>query len=221
MNKKFYLVLDIETSQKGNPFNIAYAIMDKKGNIIESNDFIISEFRKEGLFSGDGAFSPEKTAQKLSILRARYRAGKISLLSLNELQTLLDRIFSDYNAVLTAYNLNFDRGVLRKQGIVYAGESFCLWQLSLATICKNPRFLRGVIAARELTPKGMIRTNAEIVARYATNNPTLVELHLAFDDVIDECRILHYILRQKKRMIFEPYNWRDWTIERAARLAYS
>lgn len=221
MSKKYYLVIDIETSQEGNPFNLAYAVMDKKGSIIESNDFIIAEYRKDGLFSGDGVFSPEKTAQKLAILRARYKAGKISLLSLNDLQGLLDRLFNQYGAVLTAYNLQFDKGVLSKQGIVWAGKSFCLWQLSLATICKNPRFLRSVIAAREVTPKGMVRTNAEVVARYATNNPALVELHLALDDVIDECRILHYILRQKKRLAFESYNWRNWTIERAARLAYS
>jgi hypothetical protein len=219
--KRYYLILDIETTQRGDPFNIAFAVMDKKGQIIESNDFIIDEFKRDGLFSGDGAFSPEKTAQKLAILRQRYKQGLISLIDLKSLQALFDRLFNDYQATLTAYNLNFDSGVLGKHRIAYNGPSFCLWELSLGMLCHKPRFLRQVIASRELTPRGMVKTNAEVVARYACNDPKLVELHLAYDDVLDEAKILAYILRQKKRLEFKRYNWREWTIDRAARIAYS
>ena len=43
-NKKFYMVLDTETTTTARaPFDIAYTIIDRKGNIVEQKNYLVAD----------------------------------------------------------------------------------------------------------------------------------------------------------------------------------
>ena len=76
--------------------------------------------------------------------------------------------------------------------------------MSCLTLCKQKTFLMDC----EYTAKGNIKTNAEKVFQYITQNFDFIENHTALDDSIIESQILARIFKSTSKLckqIFMPY----------------
>jgi len=118
--------------------------------------------------------------------------------------------------VFSAFNLKFDMGALgRTQEFIKSGgkvldyrpDLLCLWQFSCETVCRSPLYhetaQRLGVENGWITEAGNVRTNAEKVYAYLTQQPDFVESHTALEDAQIETEILQRLLAKKKRI---PYN---------------
>jgi hypothetical protein len=121
--------------------------------------------------------------------------------------------------VFAAYNLGFDmRAIASTNAYLETGEKvlpyrpdlLCLWEFACTTVC-NTSLYHSV--AREqgnatgwITDAGNVRTNAEKVYAFLTQQFDFIEKHTALDDAQIETEILQRLLAKKKTI---PYNVLD------------
>lgn len=225
--KKYYLLVDTETSNNGGyVIDYAHVLVDKSGTIIQTYNCLISDYIKLGLFtSKSGEFTSQKNAEKMKFYRREYKAGRLDFISKKELDTILDKLLSEYdNITFVAYNATFDLSALKKSGFNQFDNLpiLCLWQASLKLIVTKPSYARFCLINRFFSEKIICRSNAETIFAWLTENPDFIEKHTALSDCLDvELPIFRYILRQKKKMDYKPFNWRELVVNNTAKLAYS
>ena len=217
------MVLDTETCDlQGNVYDVGYTIADKKGNIKTSYNMLVEEVFTDAS-KMMGAFYAKKLFTHYAPMLDR---GEISIAPW---QTIVEQMRSDIEKydvnVMAAYNLGFDRRVMRQTHKKFGdGNPICptglnqldLWQFACETKLSQKRYAK--IAKREgwVSPKGNIKTGAEFAYRFVSGEYGFIEDHTALSDAVIETAIMAECFKQKKRIPWGIVNAAPWRLVNAA-----
>ncbi len=214
MRSNIYGVFDTETIGLKEKFtyDLGLVIIGKRGAPLFKKRWIIAEVMNipnitKKAFYGEKIATSNiyKYSKSVSFAQARF-----------EFRELLDRF--DVN-MLTAYNLNFDKGALTDT-LEFTGLNgkflhkaisyFDLWNACCNSFFKQKQYQNMAIEHDWISPAGNFRTNAEVAYRFITKNPSFVEEHTALEDAVIEAEILQEVLRQKKKREINSIIWHPW-----------
>lgn len=228
MAKDYFITIDSETTNDNLVADFAAVVTDRKGNIHTQCAVLVggifTDQENHPLFYDWGDAGTFWTRQNLPKRYAAYNAmlesGARMIASPAAINRWLDRAATTYNPILTAYNLAFDLGKCANTGIdlTMFPRSFCMWHAAFTKWGNNKKFLQFVLNCHGFnnpTAKGNMtfKTNAEIMARFVTNNPELAdEPHTALEDIIFyELPILNALVKSTstKKLLSETiaYDW--------------
>lgn len=208
--KKVFVVLDVETITSARlVFDVAWHVCDSKGNILESYNALVKEvvdtpFIFELLRNDD--FMKDKCQMYIDALVMNNINIKYLYDISNDLQDIADK----YNAkpIVCAYNAKFDYDVLNNNMQVYEGMDFFeeskndivdIMTMALATICNTNKYVRWCNLNGFVTPKGNVKTSAETVYAYISQNRDFVEAHHALADCDIEKEIFFKARKYRKK----------------------
>ena len=231
MPKKYFIIVDTETTQTNKVADLGLVVCDKQGNVEYSAGFLVSGVydkpEKHPLFYTRDA-SP---LWGMAALPSRYRAynemlqnGQRTLATIPAINATLAQVMAKYRPTLTAYNLAFDLDKCTRTGIdlkIFQSQ-FCLWHASAAKWAATREFRAFVLNSGAFNPptaKGNLsyKSDAEIMARFVTCNPQMPdEPHTALEDaLLYELPILTRLVKASKvkdYMNARPYNWRHYQV---------
>ena len=227
--KKFFLIIDTETTQTDQVADCGIVVTDKQGNIHYEGGFMVAETycdaENHPLFHIFGDANDVFSAASLPARRARYDAmiadGRRMVASVAAINSLLAKINARYNPVLTAYNLNFDLGKCANTGIdlTHFDKRFCLWYAAAAKWGRNKDFLRfvlehGYLGNRTKTGHVGVQTKADVMAKFLLGPELPDEPHTALEDARDyERPILAALVKNtpvSEYMNPTPYSYRNF-----------
>jgi hypothetical protein len=211
MKKHYFLVLDVETANSTEDalvYDVGYAICDRKGNIYEADSFIVSDvfFHEAELMKT--AYYATKIPQYLEGID--NKAFKVR--SFYQVRDVLKKVIDKYQVeAVCAYNAHFDYTALNTTErwltkskyrffLPYGTKVFCIWHMACQTICMQKSYVRFCLENGLVSPSGNIKTSAEAVYAYMTDNPSFNESHTGLQDVFIEVQIMAHCFRQHKRM---------------------
>lgn len=223
--KQFYAILDTETTIADTVADIAIVICDRQGVIQNQMAVLIrEEFTRHDLFydkNATGLWSYEYAQRKKAMYLDYLNAGTRTLASRGAVNNWISKAIGQYNPILTAYNLAFDKAKCKNTMIDLSGfaDSFCLWQAACGNICQLKTY-RNFVAENHLfnspTEKRNMTysTNAESVASFLQGE-MMLENHDALGDVLDfELPILKNVLKRRKwKEKITPYNWKSYQVK--------
>lgn len=210
--KTVFIVLDSETTKRdGLVFDVGWTSFDRKGSLHGQGSYIAKDvlaldnpFYKEKIARyWDMAYRHEIEPLTFRDIRARFNA---------HVKEIID---AKNKPIVCAYNAAFDTRVLAKTSWTMLEKRFLehpvrlldIWD-AWASFCP-----KGYTA--EVSEAGNIRTTAESVFRYETNQPAFEEAHIAFPDTQIERVILERVLRRKRKLPivgspgeFHPRPWK-------------
>lgn len=219
--RKFYLIVDTETTAKKTVFDFSAIIVDKSGNIHSQLAVVVEENISAELFSDNstGFFGKHNLSQRKAHYVNMCQSGTRVIASVAHINNWLSWVNHYYNPELTAYNLAFDMGACRLSGIdlnIFS-KSFCLWQAAIGNLTGRKYFnfvldnhyFNNRTALGNLT----IQTNAQVMAHYVTGLQR-TEPHTALEDARDfELPILLSVIKRANwRKRVRPYNWADFVV---------
>lgn len=209
--KKFYLVLDVETANSTNDalvYDLGYAVCDKKGNIYEADSFIVSDiFYKEAELMQSAYY-----AKKIPIYLEGIKNRAFNVVTFYEARERLLAAMRAYNVeAVCAYNANFDYTALNTTQrwltkskyrffLPYGTKVYCIWHMACQLICTQKAYIKFCLENGFVSPSGNIKTNAETVYAYMTDNNAYEENHTGLEDVLIETKILAKCFAQHKRV---------------------
>ena len=226
--KAFYLIIDTETTMTEKVADFGAVVVDRKGQIYTQAailvDGIYTDYQNHPLFHN---FDRADTLWGKATLEKRYSRyndmvtnGQRMLASVAAINRWLAKVNAKYSPTLTAYNLAFDVDKCRKTGIDLEmfDSKFCLWYAAFTKWGQSKKYRNFVLQVHAFNPPTKLgnmsyKTNAETMARFVLNNPTLPdEPHTAIEDAIDyELPILVELLKSTKREVLTNPTPFDWT----------
>lgn len=231
--KDYFLIVDTETTQDSMVADFGAVLVDRKGNIIKECAVLINGIYTDAknhplFFTSDPAGIWSKGQdQRYSTYTKMLEGGTRMLASVAAVNRWLDKVKSEFSPYLTAYNLAFDQDKCTKTGIDIAqfDKRFCLWHAAFdkwAHTKKYREFALQLHAFNAPTELGNMsfKTNAETMARFVLNDPTLQdEPHTAYEDAkLYELPILLKLVNSTKKEKYlnpRPFDWkkvqvREW-----------
>lgn len=226
MKAKKFLIADGESTGLGSRafvFDFAYTIATRRDVLLE-RQFLVREILCNPAIMLRAYFDDTWRDMMGKKLFTDYipmlSRGDAKLFSWREIvETIRDDMLTHSVDVFSAYNLRFDMGALANTHryightdkiLPYRPDLLCLWEFACSTLCNTPTYHR---IANELgnahgwiTDAGNVRTNAEKVYAYLTQQFDFVESHTALSDAQIETVILQRLLAKKKAI---PYNVLD------------
>jgi len=216
MGKKVFAVLDIETVTDARlAFDIAWIVYNSEGVELERRNYLVREVVDTPFFNlliRRDSFVKNKSQFYIDGLVFH----SFNIACLDYIQNDFRNIAARYNAkvVMCAYNAKFDYNVLNDNMNAYHGANFFnsevdgfendveivdIMTMALATICDTNKFVRWCILNGFTTEKGNVKTNAETVYAYITNNVDFIEAHHALQDCEIESEIYFKARNYKKK----------------------
>ncbi len=227
--KKFFLIIDTETTQDDKVADFGAVVCDKQGNIHHEIGILLKEFyfdRKNHPLFYQGDF-----LGGYNNLPARYAAydqmildGTRMAASVPAVNRWLLKVKAKYNPVATAYNKAFDWGKLKNSGILIDDmfpESFCLWYAAAEKWGHSKAYLECVLrnhyfGNRTKTGHMGVQTKADVMAKFLLGDDLEDEPHTALEDARDyELPILKALLKNtppSRYMNPKPYSYRDFAM---------
>lgn len=205
MNKKYYMILDCETVTDARvPYDVAFILIDRAGNVIERFNALTAET----MHNPTMRFILEKdnfSARKAGFYLTRTPA---QVMPFAQIAAHVWAIIRAFDAVVVAYNVAFDRGVLNAYSRKLDGCNFfpddCIiwdmWTMALYSICASRNYANYCDTHEMLTDKGNRKSGAEAVYSYLMDNPAFEEAHTALADCEIEVQIFLAILARKKKL---------------------
>lgn len=150
-------------------------------------------------------------ANKLPQYEIDLRNGKRKMVRFFTLRRLVWNLMKKYNTkIVVAYNTKFDRNALnntlrvltngeRKYFFPYGTEFLDVWTMACSTVCQTRGFRKAAYDNEWYSPKGNVRTSAEVVYAYVAKHPDFIECHTALEDVNIEVEIMRYCWRKAKK----------------------
>ena len=209
--KKYYLVLDVETANSTEDalvYDLGYVVCDKKGNIYEADSFIVSDifFKEADLMKS--AYYATKIPKYLEGIKARA----FNVVTFKQAREQLLNAIKNYKVeAVCAYNANFDYTALNTTQrwltkskyrffLPYGTKVYCIWHMACQLICTQKAYIKFCLENGFVSPSGNIKTSAETVYAYMTNNADYDENHTGLEDVLIETKILAKCFAQHKRV---------------------
>ena len=234
MAKKITLLtVDIESTMTEKAADVAFVLQDIKGNVLSKCAVLV-----RGIYDAPDyhcLFHNEKSGDlwKFDRLNDRYanyqnmlENGNRMLASVSAINNWLMTVKSQYNPVLTAYNLSFDLGKCANTGINLEpfDKRFCLWGACIATFAKTRKYRRFIVENHFFTNRTIhgnmsYKTSADIMSKFLANNPELPsEPHTSLEDILGyEKPLLDKILEKRSvKWLLEnrvSYNWRNFQVK--------
>lgn len=231
--KKFFLIVDTETTQTDRVADFGAVICDRQGTVHAQAGVLVRDFyahpRLHPLFHihGDAGdiWSKAKLPQRYERYDKMVENGSRMIASVPAINKWLAQAQAKYRPTLTAYNLAFDEGKCRNSDIDLSifEDRFCLWHAAAgrwAHTLPYRRFIMETVGFNPPTDKGNMSylTNAEVMARFVLGNPELPdEPHTALEDALGyELPILTALIATTKKADYmnpPPYNWRNYQVK--------
>jgi hypothetical protein len=226
--RDYFLIVDTETTLDDKVADFGALVCDRKGKIYTSCAILIN-----GIFTNrelhclfydnsveaDSIWARQRLNARYDNYNAMVRDGRRLVASVSAINRWLAKVNGTYSPILTAYNLAFDAGKCANTGIDLDmfDKRFCLWYASFTKWAHTKKYLNFALSIHAFNPPTKLgnmsfKTNAETMARFVLNNPTLIdEPHTALEDARDyELPILLQLLKQsRKREYLEPASF-DW-----------
>ncbi len=208
-SKKFYMVLDTETVADARvPFDVAFTIIDRKGNAVETGQFFTAEIvdNPTGLYLlCKDSFSRRKADFYLEAAKQQPQ----NVMPFDIIADIINDKIDAYNATVCAYNAKFDVTVCENfaqaLGMPYffapSVQVWDIWNIALNIFCKSRNYVNFARENGFVTEKNNVSSSAETVYRYITNNPNFVESHTALDDTSIEAEILAQAFKRHKPLV--------------------
>ena len=206
MRKNHYIiVLDVEGMSSAKPYNIGYIIGDRKGNIVQQRSYALPNNFWENLQNCLPA--REMTHKNLQEILADFGAGderKYNYISNCDFIEQFNKDIEEYKiSQVWAYNCIFDNGAIRRlyDLIPLPEVEWCdIWSAIAASCLYNKKYVKWCLKNNFVTDKGNIKSSAEVVYAYLTNNVAFCEEHTALADVWIEYEILLKVFKSKKKL---------------------
>lgn len=205
--KKYYMVLDTETVSTARiPFDIAYTIIDRKGNVVEKKRFLVADLFNtpmgQHLLVHDD-FSKNKISRYLSMINNGVSPTYFSTIR-EEIRSTVKR----YNCIVCAYNAQFDYECLTNFAQSLGFKNFFksstiiwdLWNVAVSLLVNSRNYVKFCLENGFYNEKGNLKTSAEVVYRYITKNTDFVEKHTALEDTEIEAEILATCLKRHQKL---------------------
>lgn len=206
MSKKYYMVLDCETVTDARvPYDVAYIIITRTGEVVERFNALAAEIIDSPM--GRYILAADSFAnRKAAFYLAEDTPAEVMLFE-NIAEHVHDAICA-YGCTVIAYNAAFDVRVLNAYTrAINRGEFFPintpvwdLWTMSLYTVCASRNYGEFCELHQMYTDSGNIRTNAESVFAYLTDNAEFAEEHTALADCEIESEIFRRVLKRKQKL---------------------
>lgn len=215
--KKYYLVLDTETTGAPNKhplampliYDLAWSVCDKEGNIYEQANLLIKNIYTKPLMAS------AYYACKIPIYEKMLKYGETTPINFTGAITLLNETLSRYkNITLCAYNLPFDLRALSSTANFTSHPDYVdswenlfdmevdvqdIWSLYVETVMVRQKGYQYFIEKHNLyTPAGNPKSSAEVGYQFLINDITFVEDHTALSDTQIEVALLAHGLSQRK-----------------------
>lgn len=209
--KKYYLVLDVETANSTDDalvYDLGYVVCDKKGNIYEADSFIVSDIFFEEANLMQSAYYAKKIPTYLEGIKNRA----FNVVTFKQArEKLLNAIKSYKVEAVCAYNANFDYTALNttqrwltkskyRYFLPYGTKVYCIWHMACQLICTQKAYIKFCLENGFVSPSGNIKTSAETVYAYMTDNVDYDENHTGLEDVLIETKILAKCFAQHKKV---------------------
>lgn len=230
--KKFFLILDTETTQTDKVADFGAVICDKQGNIHAQAGVLVRDFYLEKdshpLFhtkDADPLWGKVNLPRRYAEYDRMIENGSRMLATVAAVNRWLAQAAVKYAPTLTAYNLAFDKGKCSNSGIDLSlfADSFCLWHASAQKWGHSKayrKFILDTVGFNPPTSKGNMSyfTNAEAMARFVLGNPDLPnEPHTALEDALHyELPILQKLVATTPKVEYmnpTGYNWRNYQVK--------
>lgn len=231
--KDYFFLFDTETTQDSMVADFAGVIVDRKGKIYTQIAVLVKDIfddrENHPLFHIHGDAGDLWSIAGLPKRYDRYNrmidAGIRMVASVTAINSWLSKAKSQYNPILTAYNLAFDVGKCENTAIdlTIFDKRFCLWYASVDRWAKSKKYRQFILENHSfISPTELgnmsYRTNAETMARFVLGEPGIPdEPHTALEDIIDyELPILRALVKdypKKNWMNPNPWNWRELQVK--------
>jgi hypothetical protein len=236
--KKFFCIVDTETTQTEKVADIGIVVCDKQGRIAYEGGFMIAETycnaQEHPLFHVFGDPKDVFSAASLPARRRNYDAmiadGRRMVASVAAINSLLAKINARYSPVLTAYNLHFDLGKCANTGIdlTHFSNRFCLWAAAAQKWGHSRAYLEfilenGYLGNRTKTGHIGVQTKADVVAKFILGAGLPDEPHTALEDARDyERPILAALVKNTSPSVYmdarQP-RWQDYAAKNLFKVA--
>ena len=209
--KDMFLVIDTETCntiEQPLPYDIGYAICDRKGEIVVEKSFIVAETFLNMKDTMKSAYFAEKIPQYWEDIKNGTRIIK----SIVNIRKEIHADMKEYSVKkVGAYNMGFDKkalnNVLRyttksfyRWFFPFGTEYFCIWNMACQTLLNTTSYIKFALANGLESDKGNILTSAESCYQFITNSVDFTESHTGLEDVKIEVEILAKCFATHKKM---------------------
>ena len=215
---KTIMVLDTETCDlKGHVYDVGYTVANKRGEIVTRYNALVLEVFTDAE-KMMGAFYAKKLFSHYAPMLDR---GEISLVPWMDIVAQIRYDISLHNVnVMAAYNLGFDRRVMRQtHGLLGDGSPICgkmdqldLWQFACETKLSQKTYAKIAREQGWVSAAGNIKTGAEFAYRFCSGDFGFIEDHTALSDALIETEIMADCFRQKKSVPYGKVNGAPWRI---------
>jgi len=198
MKKDYYLIIDTETTINDKVADFGAVVIDRQGNIQTQCGVLVN-----GVFGIDALFyianekekslwSKQGKDRRFTKYNEMLENGTRMLASVNAINNWLNRVAGKYNPILTAIIYRSIWINVQKTGIdlTMFENSFCMWRVAFNKYAMTKSYKNFAMQCHAINPPTKFgncsfQTNAEIMTKFVTNNPELVdEPHTALEDVI-------------------------------------
>ena len=215
--KKTILTLDTEACDlAGNVYDVGYTIHNRRGEILTTYNALVAEIFTDAS-KMMGAFYARKLFTHYAPMLDR---GDIALVSWADIVAQIQSDVSTFGVnVLAAYNLGFDRRVMRQTNsllgngaILPAMDMLDIWQFACETKLSTLTYKQIAKQNGWVSQAGNIRTGAEYAYRFCSGDHGFIEDHTALSDAIIETDILTACYSSKKSVPYNIMNAQPWRI---------
>ena len=224
--KKYIMVLDVETTNNdmtskfndGLVYDIGFGIYDLKGNVYCERSYCIKE-----IFEDKNLMNSAYYKEKLPKYYEELKQGKREIKTILETRKIIKQAIEFFNIKeVYAYNANFDNTTLNNT-IRYITSSFvrwflpyginvcCIWHIACQVLGTQKTFQFENIR----NENGNLKTSAERMFAYISQNEEFEEEHIGISDVRIEKEILIRCLKSHKK-IDKNINRACWRIPQKA-----
>ena len=207
---KTIMVLDTETCDLSGPvYDVGFTICNRKGEISYRWNALVAE-----IFTDPDVMTGAYFAKKVFTHYApMLDAGSISLLPWADIVSHIRNVCADYDVnVMAAYNLAFDRRVMRmtnemlgdgKPVLPFAMDCLDIWRFACETKLSGKLYRQLAESQGWVSTAGNLRTGAEYAYRFCRGDWGFIEDHTALSDAEIETEILASCYASRKPI---PYN---------------
>ncbi|MAC67694.1 MAG: hypothetical protein CMK54_06810 [Proteobacteria bacterium] len=217
IQQKIILVLDTECCDlAGNVYDVGYTIATRKGEILTRKNWLVEE-----VFTDPDKMMGAFYAKKLfSHYAPMLDAGTIGLAPWSKIVAEMQIDVDAFGVnVLAAYNLGFDRRVMRQTNarfglgpILPPMEQLDIWQFACETKLSQARYKEIARSLGWVSAAGNIRTGAEYAYRFCSGDHGFIEDHTALSDAVIETKIMADCYACKKSVPYGVINAQPWRI---------
>lgn len=228
--KKFFLIIDTETTQDGKVADFGAIVCDKQGNIHHEIGLLVKEFYFDRVnhplfFRGDFLGGGKNLPRRYAAYDEMINNGTRMAASVPAINRWLAKVNAKYNPVLTAYNLAFDADKMEKSGIIAKelfDKQFCLWHAAADKWARTKAYREFVLRNHFFGNKTKVghigyQTKADAMAKFLLGDSLADEPHTALEDAkFYELPILSRLLATStpaQYMNPTAYNWRDYALK--------